>query len=185
MGIFLNLSFPPKEILLSLLFIKGNLDIFKRVTSAGLCETPLLEHTALQNFPPPLFSALFCIDAVSPFLCPVSQPPPWVGLSHVSRGEKEQLEKETCWDCLMDAAEEREHKVGCSTPAPEHHWGWGASRSAARGMNTAKTICSPQGFGPRREFHKEWRHTPAAHNTHWACTGAGITRHITAPCDLQ
>lgn len=61
-GIFLNLSLPPKEILLSFLFIKGNLDIFKLVTSAGMYAMPLPERTALQNFypPPPFFSSSFC-----------------------------------------------------------------------------------------------------------------------------
>lgn len=60
-GIFLNLSLPPKEILLSFLFIKGNLDIFKLVTSAGTYAMPLPERTALQNFypPPPFFPPFF------------------------------------------------------------------------------------------------------------------------------
>lgn len=59
-GIFQNLSLPLKEILLSFLFTKGNLDIFTRVTSAELCATPLSDRAPLQNFTLPNFPSRFC-----------------------------------------------------------------------------------------------------------------------------
>lgn len=94
---------------------------------------------------------MFCIYAVLPFLCPVSQLPLWVGLSHVSRGEKELPKKEMRRHCLMAAAEEPEREPGCSTPAPRAGPGPGSippADSAARGARTAKTPSFPKGSGP-------------------------------------
>lgn len=85
------------------------------MTSAKLCTTPLSDRAPLRNFTLPNFPPCFChpsgIEITSkssrlvlhghhsPFPCPVSQRPPRVGFSHVSRGEKEVLGKETRRDC--------------------------------------------------------------------------------------
>lgn len=98
----------------------------------------LPECAALSNFtlpfPPPLpfcypskkgnhfcvLLACFFIHAGLLFLCPVSQLPLWVGLSHISRGEKELLEREIRWDCLTAASRGAAHPLPSLARAGEY-----------------------------------------------------------------